>query len=86
LLVLGWKYESAIDTALIGSSNQFEVAIAVAVTLYGIGSGSGVGYCNRSFDLGATDDFFSETWAVNSEMFPKKETRKYGQQALLYIF
>ncbi len=36
---LGWKYESAIDTTLIGSSSHFEVAIAVAVTLYGIGSG-----------------------------------------------
>jgi arsenite transporter len=35
---LGWKYESAIDTTLIGSSSHFEVAIAVAVTLYGIGS------------------------------------------------
>lgn len=37
---LGWKYESAIDTTLIGSSSHFEVAIAVAVTLYGIGSGA----------------------------------------------
>jgi ACR3 family arsenite transporter len=36
---LGWKYESVIDTTLIGSSSHFEVAIAVAVTLYGIGSG-----------------------------------------------
>lgn len=35
---LGWKYESAIDTTLIGSSSHFEVAIAVATTLYGIGS------------------------------------------------
>jgi ACR3 family arsenite transporter len=35
---LGWKYESAIDTTIIGSSSHFEVAIAVAVTLYGIGS------------------------------------------------
>src|SRR4030043_145510 len=35
---LGWKYESAIDTTLIGSSSHFEVAIAVAVTLYSIGS------------------------------------------------
>jgi len=35
---LGWKYESAIDTTLIGSSSHFEVAIAVAVTLYGISS------------------------------------------------
>ncbi|MCW4030437.1 MAG: ACR3 family arsenite efflux transporter [Candidatus Bathyarchaeota archaeon] len=34
----GWKYESAIDTTIIGSSSHFEVAIAVAVTLYGIGS------------------------------------------------
>jgi ACR3 family arsenite transporter len=38
--LLGWKYESAIDTTLIGSSSHFEVAIAVAVTLYGIGSGA----------------------------------------------
>jgi ACR3 family arsenite transporter len=37
---LGWRYESAIDTTLIGSSSHFEVAIAVAVTLYGIGSGA----------------------------------------------
>ncbi len=36
---LGWKYESAIDTTLIGSSSHFEVAIAVAATLYGISSG-----------------------------------------------
>jgi ACR3 family arsenite transporter len=37
---LGWKYESAIDVTLIGSSSHFEVAIAVATTLYGIGSGA----------------------------------------------
>lgn len=37
---LGWKYESVIDTTIIGSSSHFEVAIAVAVTLYGIGSGA----------------------------------------------
>src|SRR5512135_446039 len=37
---LGWKYESAIDTTLIGSSSHFEVAIAVATTLYGISSGA----------------------------------------------
>ncbi len=36
---LGWKYESAIDTTLIGSSSHFEVAIAVATTLYSISSG-----------------------------------------------
>ena len=35
---LGWKYESTIDTTIIGSSSHFEVAIAVAITLYGIGS------------------------------------------------
>jgi ACR3 family arsenite transporter len=35
---LGWKYETAIDTTLIGSSSHFEVAIAVAATLYGITS------------------------------------------------
>ena len=37
---MGWSYESAIDTTIIGSSSHFEVAIAVAVTLYGIGSGA----------------------------------------------
>lgn len=37
---LGWRYESAIDVTLIGSSSHFEVAIAVATTLYGIGSGA----------------------------------------------
>ncbi|MEM2968998.1 MAG: ACR3 family arsenite efflux transporter [Candidatus Bathyarchaeia archaeon] len=37
---LGWKYEAAIDTTLIGSSSHFEVAIAVATTLYGINSGA----------------------------------------------
>jgi ACR3 family arsenite transporter len=36
---LCWKYETAIDTTLIGGSSHFEVAIAVATTLYGIGSG-----------------------------------------------
>ncbi len=38
--ILGWKYESTIDTTIIGSSSHFEVAIAVAATLYGIGSGA----------------------------------------------
>jgi arsenite transporter len=37
---LGWRYESAIDTTIIGSSSHFEVAIAVAVTLFGISSGA----------------------------------------------
>ncbi len=37
---LGWKYETAIDTTIIGSSSHFEVAIAVATTLFGIGSGA----------------------------------------------
>jgi len=37
---LGWKYETAIDTTLIGSSSHFEVAIAVATTLFGISSGA----------------------------------------------
>jgi arsenite transporter len=37
---LGWKYETVIDTTIIGSSSHFEVAIAVAITLYGIGSGA----------------------------------------------
>lgn len=37
---LGWKYETAIDVTLIGSSSHFEVAIAVAATLYGVGSGA----------------------------------------------
>jgi ACR3 family arsenite transporter len=44
---LGWKYESAIGTTIIGSSSHFEVAIAVAVTLYGIGSG--VALANRDW-------------------------------------
>ena len=38
--LVGWKYETAIDTTLIGSSSHFEVAIAMATTLYGIGSGA----------------------------------------------
>jgi ACR3 family arsenite transporter len=37
---LGWRYETAIDVTIIGSSSHFEVAIAVATTLYGIGSGA----------------------------------------------
>jgi len=37
---LGWRYETAIDTTIIGSSSHFEVAIAVATTLFGIGSGA----------------------------------------------
>jgi len=38
---LGWKYEAAIDTTIIGSSSHFEVAIAVATTLSSvIGSGA----------------------------------------------
>jgi len=37
---LGWKYETAIDTTLIGSSSHFEVDIAVATTLFGISSGA----------------------------------------------
>jgi ACR3 family arsenite transporter len=31
--LLGWRYEAAIDTTIIGSSSHFEVAIAVATTL-----------------------------------------------------
>ena len=38
--LVGWRYETAIDVTLIGSSSHFEVAIAVATTLYGIGSGA----------------------------------------------
>ncbi len=37
---IGWKYESTIDTTIIGSSSHFEVAIAVAITLYGVSSGA----------------------------------------------
>jgi ACR3 family arsenite transporter len=37
---VSWRYETAIDVTLIGSSSHFEVAIAVATTLYGIGSGA----------------------------------------------
>jgi ACR3 family arsenite efflux pump ArsB len=32
--LLGWKYESATEITIIGSSNHFEVAIDVAVRLY----------------------------------------------------
>jgi ACR3 family arsenite transporter len=35
---LGWKYESVIDTTIIGIGSHFEVATAVVVTLYCIGS------------------------------------------------
>jgi ACR3 family arsenite transporter len=37
---VGWSYETAIDTTLVGSSSHFEVAIVVATTLYDIGSGA----------------------------------------------
>lgn len=37
---LGFSYESAAPTAMIGASNHFEVAIATAVMLYGLSSGA----------------------------------------------
>ncbi|NWG11422.1 ACR3 family arsenite efflux transporter [Candidatus Bathyarchaeota archaeon] len=38
--ISNWDYPTSIDTALIGSSSHFEVAIAVATTLYGLNSGA----------------------------------------------
>ena len=38
--VMGFTYESAAPTALIGASNHFEVAIATATMLFGLSSGA----------------------------------------------
>lgn len=38
--LLGFTYENAAPTAMIGASNHFEVAIATAVMLYGLSSGA----------------------------------------------
>ncbi len=38
--VMGFPYESAAPTAMIGASNHFEVAIATATMLYGLSSGA----------------------------------------------
>lgn len=38
--VLGFSYENAAPTAMIGASNHFEVAIATAAMLYGLSSGA----------------------------------------------
>jgi len=38
--VMGFSYENAAPTAMIGASNHFEVAIATAVTLFGLSSGA----------------------------------------------
>lgn len=38
--VLGFSYETAAPTAMIGASNHFEVAIATAAMLYGLSSGA----------------------------------------------
>ncbi|MDA7897487.1 arsenical-resistance protein, partial [Akkermansiaceae bacterium] len=38
--VLGFRYENAAPSAMIGASNHFEVAIATAVMLFGLGSGA----------------------------------------------
>jgi ACR3 family arsenite transporter len=37
---MGFSYEDAAPTAMIGASNHFEVAIATAVTLFGLSSGA----------------------------------------------
>ncbi len=37
---LGFRYEEAAPSAMIGASNHFEVAIATAVTVFGLGSGA----------------------------------------------
>jgi ACR3 family arsenite transporter len=38
--VLGFRYENAAPSAMIGASNHFEVAIATAVMLFGLSSGA----------------------------------------------
>ena len=38
--ILGFRYENAAPSAMIGASNHFEVAIATAVMLFGLGSGA----------------------------------------------
>ena len=38
--LLGFTYENAAPSALIGASNHFEVAIATAAMLYGLSSGA----------------------------------------------
>jgi ACR3 family arsenite transporter len=38
--LLGFRYEDAAPSAMIGASNHFEVAIATAAMLYGLGSGA----------------------------------------------
>ncbi len=38
--MLGFRYEDAAPSAMIGASNHFEVAIATAVMLFGLGSGA----------------------------------------------
>jgi ACR3 family arsenite transporter len=38
--LLGFTYEDAAPSAMIGASNHFEVAIATAAMLYGLGSGA----------------------------------------------
>ncbi|TWT84927.1 hypothetical protein CA13_64080 [Planctomycetes bacterium CA13] len=37
---MGFTYESAAPTAMVGASNHFEVAIATATMLYGLSSGA----------------------------------------------
>ncbi len=37
---MGLSYENAAPTAMIGTSNHFEVAIATAVMLFGLSSGA----------------------------------------------
>ena len=38
--LLGFTYENAAPSAMIGASNHFEVAIATAAMLYGLASGA----------------------------------------------
>ena len=70
---LGWKYESAIDTTIIGSSSHFEVAIAVAVTLYGIGSRCSFSYSHRSTFGSAAYANVGKAWIAHTKILPSKE-------------
>ena len=70
---LGWKYESAIDTTIIGSSSHFEVAIAVAVTLYGIGSRCSISHSYWSTLGSAADAIACKAWIAHKKVLPKKE-------------
>ena len=73
---LGWKYETAIDTTLIGSSSHFEVAIAVATTLYGITSAASARNRYWSPNGSATHAFASQAWIANQKALSKKKAPK----------